>query len=749
MKLLTLELENWSLHEHLRISLANGLQIEGRNGTGKSSILEAIRFIFAKDSRRYKRRIRHGTRGSTVRLWFIKDNNEYMVEKRIFLNRKSTARILMNSKLIADGPSSVYNYLRGILPEDIIDRLVYVPQGELVEFIDELALKGGRQKLDSLLGLDKFENVDKGIKEEISELKGKLEILEKEIMKYPEDAEEKFREMIREMEVEIGKMKSEMMKRKEKVKGLEVRRDDLLKKMNEFEKLEKLMNELNNKLNSINLEIVKNETTLRSLNEKLDTIDKKVREMEELKTRERELRNYPRMREFLLELEMNDKRLKELGDIEEEKTSIERMKERVKEIEPLKERKDELERRINELEKRIAVNRDRVMELERYMKNLLELSDKAKCPRCGQRLTREHIERERNSAKNKAELINLEIEKDGEEMERLKRGLEKISREIEEMEILSIKIGDMETKLEEKIEERKNLETKIDEIKNTLREMGYRGEDLEVIDSAINELNFIRSRIRIFDEEIGKRDIYLRNVEEINKILNSMKREKRNIIKKLDEIKEEYDANLLYALRVEYENLQKSIYETRNEMNEYRLRIEMGENRIRETKEKLKEFIEISDEIKKARREMGLLLEARNLFPEIVKYLREKFISQLSSQLTYYFRRINQNPKYREISFDKEYRIMISSTEGEFYIDQLSGGEKVQLAIAFRIALLRLLSPIKLLILDEPFGSLDREHREILGDALNKMAKSGQLILVTHIPVDSLNLPERLDLGGY
>jgi len=64
------------------------------------------------------------------------------------------------------------------------------------------------------------------------------------------------------------------------------------------------------------------------------------------------------------------------------------------------------------------------------------------------------------------------------------------------------------------------------------------------------------------------------------------------------------------------------------------------------------------------------------------------------------------------------------------------------------MALLELLSPMRLLMLDEPFGSLDKDHREALGESLNRIAGEGQLLIVTHIPVDSLQLPG-LDLGGY
>ena len=96
-----------------------------------------------------------------------------------------------------------------------------------------------------------------------------------------------------------------------------------------------------------------------------------------------------------------------------------------------------------------------------------------------------------------------------------------------------------------------------------------------------------------------------------------------------------------------------------------------------------------------------------------------------------------------------EYDLVLRTNDGTLELGQISGGERVQLALALRIALIELISPAPLLIIDEPFGSLDQDHRELLGESLNKIGSLGQLITVTHIPVQSLQLEKRLDLGGY
>ncbi|HIE33933.1 MAG TPA: hypothetical protein EYP86_02190, partial [Candidatus Altiarchaeales archaeon] len=313
MKLLDLELENWSVHSYLEVPLANGLQIEGRNGTGKSSILEAIRFIFARDARKYKRRIKHGTRGCTVKLRFLKDGDEYLVEKKLHLKRQSTAKILMDSRVIADSPMSAYKILQDILPENIFDKLVYVPQGALIELIDDLGLKGGREKLDSLLGLDKFENVDKGIKQELSEIRGKLDILEKEIMKYPNNADREFKDVLDRLKREVKEINAKRDKMKKEWGRLETKLENIESRVRRMEIMAKTRDELKDKVNRLESAIIEKRSELRSVQENLQSIEEKAKSIEKLRVREKKLKNYPKVRKLLSDLRMNEEKLKEVA----------------------------------------------------------------------------------------------------------------------------------------------------------------------------------------------------------------------------------------------------------------------------------------------------------------------------------------------------------------------------------------------------------------------------------------------------
>lgn len=89
---------------------------------------------------------------------------------------------------------------------------------------------------------------------------------------------------------------------------------------------------------------------------------------------------------------------------------------------------------------------------------------------------------------------------------------------------------------------------------------------------------------------------------------------------------------------------------------------------------------------------------------------------------------------YSSISLDDDYNITVTTHSKELSIDQLSGGEKIVIALALRLGIAKTLahSNTELLILDEPTIHLDSERRNSLLDIISKINLVPQMLVVTH-----------------
>jgi len=751
MRLLNLELENWACHGRLEVNLSAGLQIEGRNGVGKSSILEAIRFVFAKDARRYKGKIKNGKKTATVRLDFGRDENSYRVEKNLHLNKSSTASLTVNGNLVADNPTSVYNSLQDCLDERVLDRLLYVPQGGLTELVDRLSLKGGRQELDSLLGLDKFDLVYEGVGKEFMVMKAKYESYHDEFRKYPDGLKEDSESEIKGLNSERGELIEKKAVEEKELKERAERIQKLDSDIENMQKMRKRGEELNKRMNELRVEITKRESEISGLMKDLEQIGERKKRAAILLDKEKDLEKYEGIRELLSELKSTEGKLVDRKEIEKGREKLENLMETLVRKKEIKERLRDSEERVMNLERALAACRQKGKEIGGYLKGLDELDMKAKCPRCGRPLTEKHLAIEKKVARDEIRRADIEIKAVEKELEKDSKTKKEVEKRFELMKKNEVEVECLERDLSARERENDRILVKIDGLKGKLGDSGYSGESQDGVESRIAELNSIRGEIKTLEKEIEKGGKYDERLKGIEKENSRFKDDLKKAEEEFTGLR--FNNDVFNSMQEERNSLNDDMYKLKGEMERGEFRIKEIGGRIDEKNRILKEFSRLKERVNKAGREMKLFKEARDeiFHPNkgIRRYYRELYMKRLSTLLTYYFRGINQNPRYREVLFDKDYRILIRSNEGEFEIEQLSGGERVQLALALRISLIELLSPVRLLILDEPFGSLDKEHREILGEALNRIGRDGQLILVTHIRVESLNLPKKLELGGY
>ncbi|MGY5881598.1 MAG: SMC family ATPase [Candidatus Thorarchaeota archaeon] len=750
MRLISLKLENWSCHESIEVDLSKGLQIEGRNGTGKSSILEAIRFMFQGTARGYTQRIRNGERQALVNLVFTCEGQTFTIEKTLFVDKASTALMFQGETQVADNPSSVHQRLQGILAEDILEKLLYIPQGGLTSILERLSGRDGKQEMDRLFGLDKLERIWEKTGSDIQEQEMKLNVLEDEVVKYPENADEEFNDRITALEELSNDLKEKISSESSELEKAKL-------SLSESETALKTMQETNEKIESLKKEKNKLMVSEAGVKKEVESIQERLKELEtkkdELRSAEDKwsnLERYSRIRSILQERKSTDDKLDELKNLKEKKKKLIQLRDSLKSKPERDAEFEESKKLVSALESEYASQVAEVEKSAEYFSQLGSLNGMAKCPRCGQRLNAFVMEREKVETARRIKAFEEQRRKLEVKLESAKKELrlmEKVSNDMRTLEgeerVLSTEVGEKESKVV-------HLMKTISEIDTVLAKRGYKGESPDEIEAKYREWNELKGIVESLKNEV--KDVTRLKKRE-TKLFEDMKGLRDNIKDldvKLSSLK--YDEDEHKTIKAKRDSYLDSKYRIESNLKALNADFDRSIQERKDVEQKLKDYTGLMERCSKIKKQLSLLRAAREVFHRdrgFVRYLRESFVHKLNSLLTYHFKRFNQNPRYVDVAFDKDYKILFRTTSGDLTVEQTSGGEMAQLALALRIALIDLMSPIPLLILDEPFGSLDETHRELLGESLNKISQQGQLILVTHVHVDSLHLQNRLDLGGY
>ncbi len=138
-----------------------------------------------------------------------------------------------------------------------------------------------------------------------------------------------------------------------------------------------------------------------------------------------------------------------------------------------------------------------------------------------------------------------------------------------------------------------------------------------------------------------------------------------------------------------------------------------------------------SDELARMYREFTLFDQfvANKITPELAGHA-----SALVAEIT--------DGKYDKIEFDDNYGIRVFDGNDHYPLEEFSGGERDVIALCARLALSRLVGsqarrPISFLVLDEVFGSLDRDRREHLIETLERLSGTAeafrQLFIISHV----------------
>jgi len=713
------ELRNIFSHENTTVEFPDGVvAIIGPNGAGKSSIVDSI-YMALFTSRQVDIRggrkehiIAAGASSGEIRVEVEIDGRKYLVAKKLSITMPTEANLYAIEgdvkKLKATKIEGVLSEitrllgLRGLSESDVrklVRSTIIALQGELTEIVD-IGDAERREYILSLLGLGYLEKALENIKE----ITGERKRLEGE-----------------------WRAKNEVLENVKK----------------NIEKLRGVRDELEKRISVLEKQISESERVVCDLEARKHTIEEYLAIAKALEVILAQRR--------ILELEAA---IKELGEIESWWSNygvkFERLREEISELEREAVKTEESMRKglvelseifecevrnLSNAENLLSYLKRRVEEAEAY-KNLYgvyleKFETTGTCPLCGSRIEnttsfRLHLESKISELENTLKSLDEKITHTSSVISKLKQYesrlqtlRELLERKRSELEALTssafklcVKHGIVNVGTDECIRELGDLGMKCSE---------YRGELKSLREIYTGETTTRESAEDLWRRlsDISDLGIQPPSSRDINVI--------RQIVTRLSEIHETVSREHEKATR-ELSNLRANLEKLRGQLDQVKSQIEKYENDVRKyedeinrIKKKIEAYRVLEEFANKYLGKSGVI--AREL-TRITRLELEKRANTILSRL-----------KLREISIGDGFEIYVRVPGGVLPIKNASGGEKVAIAIALRLALAELAmgkSPT-VLILDEPTVNLDDERVTQVFSIIGEIGRAlRQVIVITH-----------------
>ena len=463
------------------------------------------------------------------------------------------------------------------------------------------------------------------------------------------------------------------------IEDLEEKRREETKREDEIKKLKLRIYEIAPRLDNKKSELLKKELEIKNIEESLEILNELKKE---LAVSDADLRNFiERGRGVNERLKLLEDGIRELK-VDKERIDIEDVKEKMvekdNEIKLMETTLKEVVKKLNEAEIQNKTS-------EEIRKKINELNV---CPVCQQEVTPEHkhsvIERENGlveALKEDLEEYRKREREANKVLEDLKREKDRLKEEERNFELNKVKIKN----LEEKIRTREDLEKEYGKIKK------------RVGDINIKKIELNREIEKLKDVEI----------------------EYKKIKKELDIIKEEFHKIELEKVSVEkeMEGIQKLIASLEEEINK-KLKVRERLKNLRELQNWMEEFFMNLMSTMERQVMLKLYAEFNELFQSWFKILIED--ETISARL------------------DEEFTPLIEQNGYETGLENLSGGERTSLALAYRLGLNKVINDFiegvktkDLIILDEPTDGFSTEQLDKVRDVIEQL-NINQVIIVSH-----------------
>ena len=781
----SIKLKNYRKFRDEFIDFPEGvIGIIGSNGSGKSSILEAIGWalygnVMARsDKIEVKSQNAPEEEDCEVELIFDLGGCSYKIVRNI-KGKNAMSNALMyiggTDEVIAERDSGVNKHIGRLLGMDYVTflRTVYAKQKDLAA-LSNLRPEERKKVIRRMLNIDKIdlavtqiradgrdkgkyiEGVQAGLKDA-----DRLENEKKEIKK----SQVKTKKSIVDQSLAVKTITEE----REKIKKNKINQEQKYKVFNNFSKNIARLKEQNNSLGKRLKEAIKDLEDLEKKSEALKKIEPKEQEYLKVKT-EKEAQEMLRLKyqeKLVLEqgisdnkddIDERDKKLKTLANQSKEFSTVKEDSDKTEdELSAMEDTRRILDKEAKKIEGEVRLYSAKVEDLVAQKRDIDKLGKDGKCPTCLRKLGDNYQEI--------IEHFDIEIKNNRDKLEPHQDRKTKISKELDDILARVDKLVKRKNALTEKLTKKSKVEQSLEEQMNEVKKLRLRlSKDEEKLkefkDTKFNK-SYYDKLIEKFEELSESRDTILelrKEVQRIFKLEETVKSSKKEILgldfliesenQELEKL--DFDEKEFEKVKVSYDDVNDQLIKEQRKLEEANSQNEIIKQQLSSIKKEIEDQKQGRKMIEEARKELQYLQRLGSLLEDFRLELTGRIRPLVESRTAYLFNEVTDG-RYPSVGLDEDYEISIFDGNKSFGLKRFSGGEEDLANLCLRIAMSQLIAErsagadINFIALDEIFGSQDEARKQKILNSLNRLSSQfRQIFLITHIEDIKETLPRVL-----
>jgi exonuclease SbcC len=770
----SIKLKNYRRFRELELDLPENLiGIVGNNGTGKTTIVEAIGWCLYGN--RIRRTDKQDIRSQccdtsdpcSVELIFICGDHEYRIVRQL-KGKTATVEAAIylnaNSEPVAVQERGVNDYVEQLLNLDYKSFFisVFAKQRDLAA-LSTLQPEERRKSIARLINIESIDQARNEIRADRSIKEARLSGIESSLKN-----EQELKQQQKQLKLELAAV---VRSKKDFDEKLKHDNETLLSLKKEFEKQSQLRDQyqqIQSRIEKWKSRKVDFETRKKKTQQNIETIQKAEQELTFLKPQLVDYQKVQRDKErldkestkFFL-LKGREEEMQRLSQrITKEQFNLTKLNEELKALDGIDKKVTDQDEKITQLEnQRESLRKDlshvqghkekvreKGIEIKEKRTKIENLGPESPCPVCTRPL-HDHYDRVISQFDEELNALRQQYVKYNESEKNLIQKITEVDKKLKQEKQLRDGLLQAQEQFRERDKQRNQTKERLDDFiksqKNLKAEISAVGK--VEYDEAVHQefkkklklLTELRDQLLKYEEQVKRLPDEQQELEQINTTLKDLVTEVEQENKRLDALGYDEPTYLLLKQQVEKQQHQvdlvrEEIHKTEREI----IKIQKDKDHIKHELNTIQKLHQEIDQIKEDIVYLKSLDHHFGIFRQELAGRIRPLIASRASELLH----LTTHGRYSIMELDEDYNIYLYDQTTRFPLARFSGGEQDLASLCLRIAISQVVaersgrSQINFIVLDEIFGSQDEQRKDLILSAMQHLSSQfRQIFIITHV----------------